>query len=543
MLVRGVRAAAILVLAFLALRAESAPIDRTPEFVTRVNAAIARGAEWLRAAQSADPAQTAYPGYPLGIDALSYHTLRVCGVPRDDAAAKRAWDSLRRTYAKSGRGGLQTYTAALILMAIAEHGDRVTVAGSDQEVKLSEGDRRWAEEVTGWLVRAQTQDGVWSYGVQDGLRGRAGAYDHSNTQYATLGLKAAARCGIAIPASVWSKCLNHFLDAQDETGPEVPRFEPDAKAHSRTKDGVPPRDRARGWGYAGRGSAYGSMTAGAVGAVVICRSELMGTPAMSRALDARSETSVRDGLAWLGRNFTVRTNPGPRNTMAGPGWHYYYVYALERAGVLAGVEWMADRDWYGEGAEYLCAAQAPDGGWSAGMPVQVPDRRGAKGPAPQRTVAPSTPSILDTCFALLFLKKGTIPVRRGALTIGGADDGGIRFESAADLHGRDFEDLIDLILLRWRRSTDEDVRRRLFEGAASIGPRIVEPLLRRMDSPDLDDRTASHACLTFVTGLDKGYRPAASRDEREESVVQWQAWWISAQDRLRYDRESKRLAM
>ncbi|MHC4924244.1 MAG: DUF4159 domain-containing protein, partial [Planctomycetota bacterium] len=85
------------------------------------------------------------------------------------------------------------------------------------------------------------------------------------------------------------------------------------------------------------------------------------------------------------------TNPGK------PNFHLYYLYALERAGMLAGVEWMGEHDWYGVGAEHLMATQKEDGSWKD-------ERRPATG----------------TCFALLFLKKGTIPVRRGAIT--GSDD-------------------------------------------------------------------------------------------------------------------------
>jgi hypothetical protein len=61
--------------------------------------------------------------------------------------------------------------------------------------------------------------------------------------------------------------------------------------------------------------------------------------------------------------------------------------------VLAGVDWMGEHDWYGRGAEYLLANQEKSGSWSE-----------------------SGPRIVTTCFALLFLKRGTKPVMRGAVT-------------------------------------------------------------------------------------------------------------------------------
>ena len=103
----------------------------------------------------------------------------------------------------------------------------------------------------------------------------------------------------------------------------------------------------------------------------------------------RMERGIADGLAWLNLNFSVRNNPGPR----GGRWHYYYLYGLERTGVLTdkrtGVltdkRFMGDHDWYREGAEYLVRRQRADGSWPGGL--------------------------MDSCFALLFLRRATVPVR------------------------------------------------------------------------------------------------------------------------------------
>ena len=42
--------------------------------------------------------------------------------------------------------------------------------------------------------------GAWTY-----HEGRGGVGDNSNTQYALLGLNAAAEAGVAIPAEVWQR--------------------------------------------------------------------------------------------------------------------------------------------------------------------------------------------------------------------------------------------------------------------------------------------------------------------------------------------------
>lgn len=133
-----------------------------------------------------------------------------------------------------------------------------------------------------------------------------------------------------------------------------------------------------------------------------------------------------------------------------------------------------------------------------------------------------------------------MPVRRGALTQA-ADDSDIRFDRVAALTGQDFEDFLDIVLQRWRRSSDADVRRRLFERATAIGPRIVEPLLRRLDSADADDRVAAHALLVHATGKDFRFDAAAGAGDREAAVLAWQAWWLVARDRVAYDAAAKRI--
>src|SRR5262252_616399 len=76
----------------------SGRITRAPEFLQRVDGAIDRGVEFLKRTEPADGSYADFPGYPGATTALAYFTMRVCGVPRDDAAAKSAWDALRRDY-------------------------------------------------------------------------------------------------------------------------------------------------------------------------------------------------------------------------------------------------------------------------------------------------------------------------------------------------------------------------------------------------------------------------------------------------------------
>jgi hypothetical protein len=155
-----------------------------------------------------------------------------------------------------------------------------------------------------------------------------------------------------------------------------------------------PTGAPRGWGYQsdGRlpgGEAYGStgsMTTGAVGALCIYDYIL--------GFDWKRDPAALDGMAWVAQHFTVKGNMGKElPPVPHPGWHYYYLYALERAGMLFDTQMIGKNDWYLEGSRYLVGAQERDGSW------QQSSYHGT-----------SRIAILDTCYAILFLKRVTRPL-------------------------------------------------------------------------------------------------------------------------------------
>ncbi|HLF94230.1 MAG TPA: prenyltransferase/squalene oxidase repeat-containing protein [Planctomycetota bacterium] len=174
-----------------------------------------------------------------------------------------------------------------------------------------------------------------------------GGGDNSNAQYAALGLRACHDAGIMLPREVVEKARKWWLDSQCGSGGAS--------------------TAGRGWNYGRGGTAYGSMTAGAVGALTIC-DHILG-------IDWRKDDAANAGVHWLRENFSVIENPGRQ-----AHHHYYYLYGLERAGMLYGTETFGKREWYPEGAAYLLERQRADGSW--GDPV-------------------------DTCFAILFLRRAT----------------------------------------------------------------------------------------------------------------------------------------
>jgi hypothetical protein len=334
----------------------------------QINRAIDRGAAWLAGLFKG-------PRPMVGDDYLAAYALIHTSQYHTNAKLReKIVDLLRRDdWVKSGH---RVYVAALRALCLE--------ATKDPELKAL------AREVAEYLVEAQAEDGTWSYRLDvpvtkvapapveaSGIavsggepldeapkgelvekKGKAAGAegDNSCTQFAILGLHAAARCGFSVPRGVWERCLR-------ETEKRV------------SKDG--------GWLYHGGGhQSYGSMTCAGICTTVLCRSYLgEKTPA--------DDPKVQGGLAWLAANFSVSKNPRSEQ------WPMYYLYSVERVGVFCDTERIGPHAWYPMGAKHLVAAQKPDGRWDVGEGNHEH----------------------ETSFALLFLTRATAPVR--ALKRGG----------------------------------------------------------------------------------------------------------------------------
>jgi len=198
--------------------------------------------------------------------------------------------------------------------------------------------------------------------------------DNSNSQYAALGLRAAFDAGVLVPQEALELARKWWETNQQGTKPAE---KPDVAT------GPKPSAAPRGWDYSKAGTSnekpFGSMTAGAVSAVVIYDYLLK--------REWKPDPVVQSGLSWLDENFSVVTNPQKY-----PEFQYYYLYALERVGMLTNAATIGSHDWYREGANYLLGAQSAEGSWRAGNAM-----RGGE----------DAQAVWDTCFAILFLKRAT----------------------------------------------------------------------------------------------------------------------------------------
>jgi hypothetical protein len=377
-----------------------------------IKKAIERGVAVLKQRQTGEGT---WANYGPGSTALAALTLLECDVPPTDQAVQRAAQSLRESCVTL----TYTYSVALCILFF----DRL---GEERDVPL-------IQSLGVRLLGGQNANGGWSYYCpspspdeerrlrtlvrqEHKLVARAtpppagqvrplpeeiqkemrlinqqkgdkkedfnGPGDNSNTQFAILGLWVARRHGVPVGDALTR------LDARFRNG--------------QNGDG--------GWGYhsgGGRGNneSTASMTAAgllglayrhaAANEAVLRTRDTTGAggpagkllpsdpatdPAVKRGLQALataiehppSKQKGKGAVPAFARNFTLRKG-------------FYFLWSVERVAVAYSLDTIGSKDWYAWGSELLLASQAADGSWSGEHSGEV-----------------------DTCFALLFLRRSNL---------------------------------------------------------------------------------------------------------------------------------------
>jgi VWFA-related protein len=322
--------------------------------------AIAQGLDFLKGVQSDDghwddPSQ---PQHRLGLTALAGLALLENGVDRKAPEIRKA----QNVVTELARESDQTYDLALAILFLA---------------RCQQGRRGEADpliQTLGRRLAAGDNGGIWDYNVpreeyeareapSQARRGRnrqqtgrrresiSGRGDHSNTQFALLGLWAAGRHGFDSDPSLES-IDNHFRSAQ-------------------LRDGR--------WGYRINMSGSEAMScAGLMGLAIAAARPGLAERQTARARGAAlaADPAFQSALRAVGQDAR----------RAGRQSDIYYLWSLERVCVALGLHSLDGFDWYARGARILLDRQLDGGSWP-------PDRWG---------------KLPGTCLALLFLRKANL---------------------------------------------------------------------------------------------------------------------------------------
>jgi hypothetical protein len=368
-----------------------------------IDKAVENGVKWLRAQQAADGSIADPAGYAvgtsggLGATAMSLQALLHSGVPADDPAIRKGFAYL------AGRKQNQSYDLGLLLMALeakylpmsmledletySEDKARAAIAQ-----KITREDREIAESAVRTLLETQHTSGLFGYtagGANPNL---------SSAQYSVLGLKSASRMGMSVSNLAWRKSVAYLMESA-VTCPygvslEIERWDNTRETKNLT---------AIGWGYSHPkySAPTGTMTAAGLSILAICNSELARLKNWTEQDSKLTGEATACSLGWLQHFYSVRAST-PEGCGYAPAMSLYYLYGLERACVLWDVKKFGGHDWYHEGAAILISWQNKDSRWEG--PLGNP--------------------VIDTAWALLFLKRATIPVETYRKKVASVDSQG-----------------------------------------------------------------------------------------------------------------------
>jgi hypothetical protein len=405
--------------------------------------------------------------HPAGCTALALYTLLKCGVDPDNPVIVRGFNWLREPHGITeqydgahgnaigwdwdSRLARSSYELSAEILALAARYDPHKRTKNTKTLRRrgklhirDKADREWLQDMATELVRRrgipaedpppEDRQG-WRYNVNPVTlkRGRStlnvpssnlppnANQDLSSTQLATLALYNAHQFGADVDLSVWFDIVDFTLAHQEKDGPEHERYDP--AYHSGGY--AAPIDHARGFMYIpgspdnSEGKATGSMTGCGVVNLLLAKDVILEDRKgqhewQERHLDSVVDKAVWDGLAWLDLHWSPFMNPSSQY-----GYHIYYLYAMERAMDVLGKNLIGKHLWYVECGKQILAHQEaakvkkdPTGGGSEEVDGVFWNTKSTHDPK----------DVLDTCFALLFLKRATQDLVPGGVPVTGGDE-------------------------------------------------------------------------------------------------------------------------
>lgn len=379
-----------------------------------VNTAIDMGVEYLRTIQKRDGSyEGTYTNY-ASQTALCLLAMLHGGVAREDKAIENGikWLDEKKWAMLS-----YSYDAGILLMLLQKYYEKEAIAAgmlsakSPADFKTARKKLRDAlppernkliDQIISnlELARVTGTDGGYTYGRSADYGGMTGG-DNSCTQYAMLAFQAASLLGADIRGDVFKREARRLLDSFQEAKEIAPVVveEEDPKGK---KTAVKVSIQAGGWGYScGKSMPVLQFAAAGMGTLAICLDQLRLRGELAPEMEEKCERAILAAGIYMAHNY----EPDPKKPYGGIGaidtaidghGAYYNLYSVERGASLARIRMLNGKvDWYGIGSRILIDVQNEDGSWGQGRSVG----RGN-----------TLPATVNTCMAILFLKRAAMPV-------------------------------------------------------------------------------------------------------------------------------------
>jgi hypothetical protein len=376
---------------------------------------VKRAIDWgIKFLKETPPESTGIRKQPPGALGLWGLTLLECGVPANDPAIQKAARELRQTSIELTHN-YSLSAAILFFDRLGDPGDiyliqtlavRLLAGQSYADGWSYQAPRPSPEEIrrlTAWLKQRnepaakppavdkkkppalppELQEQIKLSKRQPAGDDRLGVGDNSNTQFAVMALWTARRHGIPVEDAL-TRANKRFRDTQGNDG---------------------------GWTYIPtRGGQVDSSTASMTCAGLLALAMAHGAaaeaahsdPKAPKPADLGKDPAIRSALVALGS--VVGTSSAGKGQPIRKG--YYFLWSLERVGVAYNLNAIAAKDWYAWGSDILLANQRDDGSW-----------RGEEAPE------------IDTCFALLFLRRANLATDLSASLKGISDLGQVTLKA------------------------------------------------------------------------------------------------------------------
>ncbi|MEM7391860.1 MAG: prenyltransferase/squalene oxidase repeat-containing protein [Verrucomicrobiota bacterium] len=231
--------------------------------------------------------------YMVGYTSLVLLALKHSGLPNDHPAVRKGVDTLVNNITE------ETYSEGLVPSAL-ELVDPVRY-------------RNRIQAAVDYLVQSQCTDGSWSYRMDGNRRARG---DHSNTQFAALGLGAAERAGLNVPLETRRSAADYWNASITPKG---------------------------GWGYTWQQGDTMQMTCAGLASLYLLGEDL--EEPRIQCGEYRYHTNLNRAMESLGN--MLQQGGGLRSHV------YYSLYALERVGIFYDLKKIQGLDWYRFGVKYL----------------------------------------------------------------------------------------------------------------------------------------------------------------------------------------------